>query len=278
MKCQEARDLFFLYHDSELDSRSVQDVNLHLETCQACREHWDREERLEEALSRAAWRSAVSVEGFPWTDLEARIRADGVSRAEPATQVGTGDVARRSGLRWRSAAAAFLLLGLTAVLAGWYLYRPDPSVAAVARSAYEHHQEYLAGKSPVQVRGPDVEAVRNFYAGQLGFEVLVPDALTVASALDLPTDLVGARRCTFLGGPVAYVTYRIGERDVTVILGPVRPPEATVDAISRSPGGILERTVEDCRILIATVRGVLFVAAGRTDPHALRHLLAAFQR
>jgi hypothetical protein len=145
------------------------------------------------------------------------------------------------------------------------------------RCVGEHHEEYISGKSPIQVRGPDIEAVRNFYAGELGFDVLVPDGRIVAEAVGRAVDLVGARRCTFLGGPVAYVTYRIADRDVTAILGPLKPPESLMEAISRSPDGLIEAEVRGCRVLIATVRGVLFVAAGPTESDTLRRLLEKFQ-
>lgn len=262
MKCHETRQLFFLYHDSELDPRTVQEVNLHLETCSDCRVRWGRERRLEEAIARAAWESAGPLGGFPWEEVEARIRA---GRA-------TASVARR-----RLVAGVILLLGAVGALAYLQITRSGPGAEAVADSAMEHHEKYLAGKSPVQVRGPESGAVRNFYAGELGFEVLVPEGRRIAEVPGLEAELVGARRCTFLGGAVAYVTYRIGGRDVTAILGPLKPPETVMEEISSSRAGLIEREIGDCRVLLATVRGVLFVAAGRTEPGTLRRLLEAFQ-
>jgi hypothetical protein len=76
---------------------------------------------------------------------------------------------------------------------------------------------------------------------------------------------------------VAYVSYRIGGKDVTAILGPLQPPESVMEAISRSSDGRIEEELGDCRVLVATVRGVLFVAAGATEPEALQRLLESFQ-
>ena len=76
---------------------------------------------------------------------------------------------------------------------------------------------------------------------------------------------------------MAYVTYRIAGGDVTAILGPLKPPERVMEAISRSPDGLIEKEARGCRVLITTVRGVLFVAAGRTDSDTLRRLLEMFQ-
>jgi anti-sigma factor RsiW len=263
MKCREVQQLFFLYCDSELDPRSAEEVNLHLEACPACRDLWGRERRLEEAITRAAWKSEGAIDDFPWENVEARVRA----RNAPRSTTG----------RWLVAAATVLLLGLVTLLAFLQLHHSGQTIIGVARSAVEHHEEYVAGKSPIQVRGPDGEAVRNFYAGELGFDVLVPEGRLVAEAVGRPVDLVGARRCTFLGGPVAYVTYRIADGDVTAILGPLKPPEPVMEAISRSPDGLIEEEIRGCRVLIATVRGVLFVAVGPTESGTLRRLLETFQ-
>ncbi|MBI4603471.1 MAG: zf-HC2 domain-containing protein [Planctomycetes bacterium] len=259
MRCEEARRLFFLYHDSELDPRGAEEVNLHLEACPGCRDLWARERRLEEAVACAAWKSAGPLEGFPWQELEARVRAV--------------HGPRRTWWLWGANAAALLLLAC--LLLSLALNRAGPSAAA--RSAVEHHEKYLAGKSPIQVRGPEAALVRGFYAGELGFDVIVPDGSSVAETEACPAELVGARRCTFLGGPVGYVTYRIGGRDVTVILGPLKPPESVMEAIAAAPEGLIEEDVRDCRVLMATVRGVLFVAAGGTEPSVLRRLLETFQ-
>lgn len=262
MKCHEARQLFFLYHDSELEPRSAEAVNLHLEACPACRDVWTRERWVEDAISRAAWTSAGPVEDFSWNDLQARVQ----SRRRP----------RRPARRW-IAAAVVLLGSLAVVFALIELNRSRPTVATALRSAVEHHEKYMAGKSPVQVRGPDAATVRNFYAGELGFEVLVPEGRSVEEAEGRPAVLVGARRCTFLGGPVAYVTYRIGGKDVTAIVGPLMAPESVLEAISQSTEGCIEQEVQGCRVLVATVRGILFVAAGATEPETLRRLAETFQ-
>jgi Zn-finger nucleic acid-binding protein len=272
MRCHEVRQLFFLYHDSELDPRSVQEVNLHLEACPDCRGLWAREGRLEEAIARAAWEGAGPLEDFPWEEVEARIRAARARRRVPGG--------------WAGAALA-LLLAAVAALVFLQVNRSAPGAEAAAHSAMEHHEKYLAGKSPVQVRGPESRSVRDFYAGELGFEVVVPEGERIAVAAGVEAELVGARRCTFLGGPVAYVTYRIGGQDVTAILGPLRPPEGVMEEISRSPAGMVEREAGECCVLLATVRGVLFVATGRTvpdgkgpdrkGPETLRRLLEAFQ-
>ena len=262
MKCHEARQLFFLYHDSELDPRSAEEVNLHLEACPACRDLWARERRVEDAISRAAWTCAGPCEDFPWKAFESRLQSGLRSRGAPR--------------RWIAAAVVVVAL-LASVIVLLDVGRFASTVATAVRSAVEHHEKYVAGKSPIQVRGPDAAAVRNFYAGALSFEVLVPEGRRVEDAVGRPAELIGARRCTFLGGPVAYVTYRIDGKDVTAILGPLVAPGSVMDAISHSPEGYIEEEIGDCRVVLATVRGVLFVAVGATDSETLQRLVETFQ-
>ncbi len=264
MKCREARQLFFLYFDSELDPRSVQEVNLHLETCPECRARWNREVALEEAIARAAWRSAGPLEDFSWTKLENRIRA--------------GETPRRP-RRARLAAAVLLAVTVGALLAfgAWLFWRPGPSAEIAMRMAVEHHEELVAGKKSLQVQGPEGAAVRNFYAGQLGFEVIVPDGQSGEKSPP-GLELLGARRCTFLGGPVAYISFRVAGRQATVILGPLKPPEALMDSITAAPGGVVEREFGGCRVILSSVHGLLFFAAGQAASEDLRRLLEAFRK
>jgi anti-sigma factor RsiW len=268
MKCHQVRELFFLYLDSELDPRSAEDVNLHLEACAECRKRWNREAALEKAVVHALWNQEASnqeasVEEFPWQDLERRLRA-GASPGRP--------------LRPRLMLGA-LVAGLVAFagLGGWFFHRPGPPIDAAAREAVEHHEKYLAGKSPLQVEGSDRQALRTFYAGQLGFEVVVPDGRTPDGGLRRSFQLLGARRCTFLGGPVAYVSYRLGGEDATVIIGPIRPPKEISAALEGAPEGIARNRIGGCHVLISNVRGLLFFATSKAPAEELTKLLKAFQ-
>lgn len=260
MRCHETRQLFFLYHDSELDPRSVQEVNLHLESCDACRELWRRETAVEKATARAAWKSAGRLDDFDWSGLRGRLLA------------GMPPKPRR---RWWRRGAALLASGALVAVALLLALPGTSPVERAALSAVKHHEKYLAGKSPLQVRG-DPAAVREFYAGTLGFEVLVPSGREDAPQ-ETPFALLGARRCTFLGGPVAYVTYRLSGGEATVILGPRRPPADVLESVSTAPGGILENDVGSRCVLMASIRGLLCTATGEHSREELRRLLEAFR-
>ncbi|MCI0485233.1 MAG: zf-HC2 domain-containing protein [Blastocatellia bacterium] len=54
MKCNEVKQLIQLYMDNEMDARSTLDVQLHLETCSACRHILDTYMIQDEALKQAA--------------------------------------------------------------------------------------------------------------------------------------------------------------------------------------------------------------------------------
>ena len=262
MKCEEARGLFFLYVDSELDPRSVQEVNLHLETCSRCRERWSFETKLEESIVSAA-SMGVTRGDFDGAELDARLRA-AVERGR-ADSLPFGARQRRRRAFVLGAAAALLL----AALGAWVWLASTPVGQSIARSAVVHHEKYVAGKSPIQVAGPSA-SVADFFAGELNFPVRVPET-------DSLRTLVGARRCSFIGEPVAYVAYEVAGQPVTVILGPRRSPEALMDAITLAPEGILEENIRTHSAIFSTVHGVLFGAVGETSPADLHGLLRAFR-
>jgi hypothetical protein len=259
MTCREARRLFFLYFDSELEPQAVQEVNSHLEGCTECRSRWAHETVLEEAIRRVAL--AGDDGGFPWERLEHRLAAAPLAKARRRRRI-------------------FLLAGAAATLAFALLFlqpwRPPSGIAAVAYTAAEHHERYVTGKSPLHVHGAAREAVRAFYSGELGFEVLVPERVTSDGGGTF--ELRGARRCTFLGGPVAYVGFGDGARDVTVVLGPLKPPALVLETVSDSPGGRAFESLGRCRVLVSTVHGRLFVATGEVSEGELEAFLETFRR
>ena len=85
MKCEEVRSLFFLYLDSELDPRTVQEVNLHLESCAQCRERWSFETALEESVARAASSTRGTRGDFDWSRLGTRVRASAQGSTDTRT-------------------------------------------------------------------------------------------------------------------------------------------------------------------------------------------------
>ena len=262
MKCEEVKSLFFLYLDSELDPRSVQEVNLHLEVCPSCRERWSFETALEESVTRAGASAHGSRGDFDWSELGARVEAS----TQRATETRTSSTTYRQRLLALGVAAGFLLV----TFGIWVQIFSTTRVSAVAHSAAAHHEKYLAGKSPIQVSG-SAESVAEFFAGELSFPVRVPGS-------DSFSRLVGARRCSFLGEPVAYVAYEIGGRPVTVILGPRHPPEALMDAIAVAPDGILEENVREYGAIFSTAHGIFFGAVGHASFAELEALLAAFRK
>ncbi len=50
MKCNEIRNLVLAYLDSELDARTSQEIQLHLQTCAECAQLFEHEEKFNERL------------------------------------------------------------------------------------------------------------------------------------------------------------------------------------------------------------------------------------
>src|SRR5439155_5571759 len=72
MKCNEIRNLVLAYLDSELDAKTSQEIQLHLQTCAECAELFAREEKFNERLF-GALRAGQPAPAL-WEQIESRLR------------------------------------------------------------------------------------------------------------------------------------------------------------------------------------------------------------
>src|SRR5438132_13442767 len=72
MKCNEIRNLVLAYLDSELDAKTSQEIQLHLQTCTECAQLFERERKFNERLF-GALRVGQPTPAL-WEQIESRVR------------------------------------------------------------------------------------------------------------------------------------------------------------------------------------------------------------
>jgi anti-sigma factor RsiW len=190
MRCHEARKFLGAYLDSELDARTSQEIELHLESCPECARYFEAEERLEARIANALTRGERTA-GM-WHAMESRIAT--ARRPVPPR-------------RW-ARVAVVMTTGLVVAIAGLWEAWPWQRPLDLALAATTHHQAYVdEAMLPAFTGLPSPEA-----ANQLEPEMF---ALAPASESFL---YLGGRACKLHGVPVAWIFGRSGESPVSVIV------------------------------------------------------------
>lgn len=202
MTCNEARQHWMLYLDSEGDAELHFRISDHLGMCPDCAEWFAKQERLERLLAD-------------------RLKCD------EANDELWGRVLQRTGLvptrrpgGWRktvwSLAGAVAVLGLAFIAATLLLTRPaaEPVVAVpdLARLTTDCHERHLRGLSQVEFHSQDDQAIERYIRQQVSFPVHCPPRKNVDFAVE------GAGVCRWAPKPMVYLVGRVEETSVSVFV------------------------------------------------------------
>lgn len=196
MKCNEIRNLVLAYLGSELDTKTTQEIQIHLQTCAECAELFKQEKKFNDRAFRVLRRGRPTPE--LWNQLESKMLAPPWwerlwERVSPV----------RLGLA-AAAAAAVILLAITL----W----PRPQVPDLALAVGQDHQEFLDGKFAPDFTGavPDAVARR------------LDERLDAAAFGQLPSArgfaAKGSRLCFLRGVPAAWTLGYYANVAVSVIV------------------------------------------------------------
>lgn len=196
MKCNEARNLVVAYLDSELDARTSQEIQLHLQSCADCAELFAREERFNERVARL-FRGGQLTPAL-WENIESGLRP--------------GRREHRLGRSWRTVA-----LGVVTVLAlvGVVMFTAPllpGSALDLARAVEQDHGEFVTGRMRAAFAGSVPEELAREYEGRLDV-----DAFAVRPAAE-GFRYEGARLCHLSGVPVAWTLGRIRQTPVSLVV------------------------------------------------------------
>jgi len=197
MKCNEIRNLVLAYLDSELDAKTSQEIQLHLQSCNECAELFAREEKFNERLF-GVLRVGQTTPAL-WEQIESRVRPQ-----RPSAWVFP---------RWKAVTVGSLAASVAVgLIAGFILLRSGASSLDLAKAVEKDHSEFLDGKMRPDFSG----ALPDEIAGKMG------DRLDAAAFNKTPTTgefrSEGARLCHLNGVPVAWTLGHCKDVPVSLIV------------------------------------------------------------
>jgi len=196
MKCNEIRNLALAYLDSELDAKTSQEIQLHLQSCTECAELFAREEQFNERAF-GVLRVGQATPAL-WEKVESRLR--------PAR---TGGWLLR---HWKRVAlggvAALVIAGVVVFVAS----RLAGSSLDLAQAVEKDHGEFVAGEMRSEFVGNVPDEIAKKFQGRLDV-----NAFTARPAAD-GFHYEGARLCHLSGVPVAWMLGRIQQTPVSLVV------------------------------------------------------------
>jgi len=213
----------FLYLDGELCGRELTVFESHLSDCAWCRLALaGRRQFLEQVAQARPPLSAPATLRARIEDILAGAPAP-ISSLSPAARV-PGFMERvLSALptfRWVMPRAAFALVLLVSILGGVWLDRQNGHRprSAFAAAALEAHKSRLHGELPLAIHSSSPEVIAAWFHGRVPVNVKLPPSEDLSQQ---PSQIEGAGLTPFQGGKLAYIAYRVGTQQVSLLVAPV---------------------------------------------------------
>ncbi len=254
MTCNEARQHWHLYHDSEGDVRLHLEIEDHLAGCPACGEWFHLQNRFEQLVSEKL--AEPPADPALWAGV---LAGAGLKRPKAGrTQF------------WlpRMAAAAAVVL---VVLGGLSHFRRPPPAADLAAVSASWHDRLQSGDEPVQFVSASDHEVDAYFKGRVPFPVRCPprkDAGFVAR---------GAGVSEIEGRPAAYLSGTVGDVPVSILVLPrdsLPSFPAQRDALRQR--GVVHAAAGPYAMVLREFDRNAIVVVGRADPPALERVVNAY--
>jgi len=262
MTCNEARQHWMLYLDSEGDAELHFRISDHLGMCPDCAEWFAKQERLEGLLAERLKCNKASDE--LWGRVLQR------TGLVPASRPG------RKPWRVGSLIGAVAVLGLAFVGVRLSLMPPvaGPNRAGpdLAQLTTDCHERHLRGLSRVEFRSQDREAVARYLAQQVSFPVNRLPGKGVDFAVE------GCGVCRWAPKPMAYIAGRFEQSSVTIFVlarDSLDTFPHTRDWLTKE-GGLHRRQEGGYETVSAITPDNVVVVVGTARPQALEQVLNAY--
>jgi anti-sigma factor RsiW len=254
MNCNEARQHWNLYHDSEGDAELHFQVSEHLAICPHCAEWFSQQSRLEALLAEKL-------------------------RCEPATPELWNHVLTHSGLiqpapvrrwLWLAGVAACAAMLVVAVLRTGNRSPVQPS-SDLAKLTAARHERLVAGEEVPQFESRSDLEVEDYLRKRVSFAVRCPPRKDAGFAVK------GAGVCQLAEQPAAYLSGRVDEAPVSIFV----LPRDSLAAFPHQQAALVKNKTHRCREgQYAMVLGVIdknaVLVIGQTEPERLDQVLNAY--
>lgn len=252
MNCNEARQHWNLYHDSEGDAGLHFRIGEHLAGCPDCAAWFERQSRLESLLA-----SQLGPQP-PTPELWDRVLT-GSGLRKPA-------LARR--WLWLSGVAA-CAAALLVLLGGWLLGGRAPA-ADLARLSAERHERLAKGEE-VQFRSQSDREVEGYLRQQVSFPVRCPPRKDAGFAVQ------GAGVCTLGEQSAAYLAGNVDQAPVSIFV----LPRDSLTAFPRQRDALRREDRHRCRegelaMVMAVIDRNVVLVIGQADAGRLDRVLRAY--
>ena len=253
MDCNQARQHWNLYHDSEGDAELHFRIGEHLAMCPPCAQWFHQQSRLESLLA-------------------------GKLRSQPETPAIWDHVLSRCGLKqpasghrwlWFAGVAACVMLAL-----GVAVYASRPTLARspdLAKLSTEWHQRLEAGAETLQFRSDSDLAVEDYLRQRVSFPVRCPPRKDTGFVVQ------GAGVCRIADQPAAYLSGHVDASAVSIFVLPsdsVNTFPAQREALRQ---GRQHRSREGAyEVVMAVIDRNAVVVIGQTDKDRLDRVLRAY--
>ncbi|MEX2139450.1 MAG: zf-HC2 domain-containing protein [Pirellulales bacterium] len=253
MNCDDVREHWSLYHDSEGDTALHFDVNAHLAECPACAEWFVRQSYLETRIEEQL-QPATATEEL-WSNLLAEAGIVAVERP-------------RTWLYFTTLACAVALL--ISAIATWASIANGRG-ASLSQLSADWHERLAAGEQRVPFRSDSDLAVEEYLRREVSFPVRCPPRKDSGFAVE------GAGTASFAGEPAVYVVGSVDGAPVSLFIlsrdSLVSFPHQR-QAMARE---VVHRCQEGQYEMAASIvdRNVVLVV-GKTKPDKLLRILKAY--
>ncbi len=210
MVCKDTQELLHGYIDGELDSFGIQEVERHLEGCEACSEACRRVRALRLLMQTS------SLKFQPPAGLRHRIQ----SAVRSAEQVeGRGWMSGPVLWRWLTVALSFASLAAVTWIA--FVSPRGPGEDLLAQEVVSSHVRSLMAGHLTDIAASDQHAVKPWFNGKLDFSPVVKDFTAQGFIL-------AGGRLDYLGEtPAAAVIYRRRQHVINLFVWPAASGRAT---------------------------------------------------
>jgi len=253
MNCDEVRQHWELYYDSEGDSEVYLQINEHLAACQGCAKWFFQQAQFEDGVT------AKLAAAQPTAELWRRVLSE-TGAAQPVAARG-----------WSFFSPFFALAASLVLIVGIWQFRapsePDHLFALTATL----HERIFDGSQRVEFASASDEAVEGYLKQRVSFHVRCPPRK------DAGFEVRGGGVCTIAGDSAAYVVGQVESKDVSIFILPAE----RLAKFDHEREVLSREAIHHCRegkyeMVLAKIDHNIVVVIGKGSPEQLERVVRAY--